>query len=172
MTVGNHMKRVKVYELQFARYYGLAINHNQRKGSAWDCEIPGTGEKIELKHDFMAAKTGNHFIEFRYSNTEGESWDDSGITLAQHQAQWWTVYYGTEPDVYSWYKPSDILNLIAELKPTIKGIRRNLYGNKGSVKCEGYIIPLTTMKTIEQKSPIEPAKLFTHSTKIQDDEVF
>jgi hypothetical protein len=166
MTVGAHIKRVKVYEVNFARYYGLELNHKQSKGSAWDCLIPGTDEKIEFKSDFMAAKTGNHFVEFRYSNCDGESWDESGITLAKDQAQWWVVYYGINPDEYCWYRPESLLALVESLKPPIKGIRRNLYGNKGSVKCEGYIIPLTEMLKIQVREPLPPARLE------QDEELF
>jgi hypothetical protein len=166
VTVGAHIKRVKVHEVTFARHYGLELNHNQRKGAAWDAKIPETEERIEFKSDFMASKTGNHFVEFRYSNSEGESWDESGITLAKDQATWWVVYYGLEHGIYCWYKPEDILALIETLKPKIKGIRRNLYGNSGSVRCEGYIIPLSEMKKIQRDEPVAPAQLET------DEELF
>lgn len=159
MTVNTNLKRIKVYENRFARYYGLIINHNQKKGSAWDCEIPNTQEKIELKHDFMAIKTGNHFVEFRYSNNDGVSWDESGITLAKDQAKWWVVYLGDESDEYMWFKTADIIELIKQLNPPVKGIRRSLYGNSGSVRCEGYIIPLKELKKIILPPPIEPARL-------------
>ena len=156
MTVGAHIKRVKVHENRFAEYYGLSINHKQRKGSAWDAMIPDTEEKIEFKCDFMGAKTGNHFVEFRYSNDEGNSWDDSGITLAAQQADYWVVYFGDEHDEYHWFDPKDILDYIAENKPEVKEIRRNLYGNSGKIRCEGWIIPLVELFELEIEAPIEP----------------
>jgi hypothetical protein len=159
VTVGNHIRRIKAYENQFARYYGLEVNHRQRKGAAWDCLIPSTKERIEFKSDFLSAKTGNHFVEFRYSADEGATWDDSGITLAKDQATWWVVYSGAEDNDYMWFKTSDIVSLIERLAPPVKGIRRNLYGNSGSVRCEGYIVPLAEIKKIMLPSPIEPANL-------------
>lgn len=158
-TVGNHIKRVKAYENAFARHYGLQINHKQSKGSAYDCIIPSTGERIEFKADLMGAKTGNHFVEFRYSRDEGKTWDQSGITLAKDQSQYWVVYFGDEPGVYSWFRPLDVLALVEQTNAQIKGIRRNLYGNSGSVRCEGFIVPIKDLKLIEIKSPIEPAEL-------------
>lgn len=158
MSVKNHIKRVKVYEKHFARYYGLNINHNQCKGTAWDCAIPNSEEKIEFKADFMAAKTGNHFVEFEYSSTEGDSWDESGITLAKVQSDYWAVYYGRYPEDYHWYRPGDIVGLISKLNSPVKGIRRNLYGNSGTVRCNGFIIPLEEMKKIEIDAPISPVE--------------
>ena len=149
------MKRVKVYENTFARHYGLKINEKQRKGSAWDCSIPTTGEKIELKADLMGGRTGNHFVEFRYSNCEGESWDESGLTLAAKQADYWVVYFG-EPDEYHWFKPKEVLQLIEDNDFPIKAIRRNLYGNSGKVRCEGWIIPKEVLKLIEIEPPVSP----------------
>ena len=159
MSVGAHIKRVKVHENRFARYYGLAINHKQRKGTAYDCIIPVTEEKIEFKADFMAAKTGNHFVEFRYSNSEGESWDDSGIILAAQQADYWVIYTGEEHDEYRWFDPKDILDFVERNKPPVKEIRRNLYGNSGKIRCEGWIIPLEELYSMELESPIEPVNV-------------
>lgn len=161
MTVGNHIKRMKVHENNFARYYGLQVNHEQSKGSAWDCVIPDSaekhgGKKIEMKFDFMAAKTGNHFVEFRYSNNDGESWDDSGITLAVEQSDYWAVYFGRHSEDYHWFYPQDVINLAEQLKADVRGIRRNLYGNSGSIRCEGYIIPLEELEKIEIEPPVEP----------------
>lgn len=157
-TVGGHIKRIKVYENNFARYYGLSINHNQRRGTAWDCMIPTTNEKIEFKSDFMAAKTGNHFVEFEYSNNNGEDWDESGISLALYQSDYWAVYYGRHPEDYHWYYPKDILALAEKLDATVKGIRRNLYGNSGSIRCNGYVIPLSEMDKIEIEPPVSPVQ--------------
>lgn len=159
MSVGSHIKRIKAWEKAFCRHYGLRNNHNQSKGAAWDACIPGTEERIEFKVDFMASKTGNHFVEFRYSSTEGMSWDESGITLAKDQATWWVVYLGNETDEYMWFKTTDVVELIKQLNPPVKGIRRNLYGNSGSVRCEGYIIPLKEMLKIILPPPVEPARL-------------
>lgn len=159
MTVGTHIKRVKVYENRFARYYGLTINQDQRKFSAWDCVIPDTNKRIEFKSDFMAAKTGNHFVEFRYSNNDGQSWDESGLTLAKDQAVYWVVYTGEEPDQYMWFLTSDLWELVSNGSFDIKGIRRNLYGNSGSIRCEGWIVPLSILKAIEIEAPIEPMNI-------------
>lgn len=156
MSVGAHMKRVKVHENRFAQYYGLEINHKQRKGTAYDCIVPSSGDKIEFKADLMGAKTGNHFVEFRYSNTEGESWDDSGITLAAEQAQWWVVYFGNEHDEYHWFDPKDIFKYVKEHDCEVKEIRRNLYGNSGKIRCEGWIIPVEDLLQLEQEAPVEP----------------
>lgn len=159
MGVGNHMKRVKVYENNFARYYGLSVNHNQSKGSAYDAEIPTTGERIEFKADLMGAKTGNHFVEFRYSNDEGKTWDDSGIVLAADQADYWVVYFGDEPDLYYWFDPMDILDYIETNSPEVREIRRNLYGNSGKIRCEGWVIPITELLPLTIDPPIEPVNV-------------
>lgn len=159
VSVGNHIKRIKVYENNFAKYYGLEINEDQKKGTAWDAIIPSTGEKIEFKSDFMAAKTGNHFVEFQYSNNEGEDWDESGISLALYQSDYWVVYYGRHPEDYHWYRPKDVLDLADSLDAAVKGIRRNLYGNSGSIRCEGYIIPLKNMEKIEIEPPVPSVEL-------------
>jgi hypothetical protein len=159
MGVGAHMKRVKVHENSFARYYGLSINHDQKKGTAWDCVIPTTGERIEFKADLMAAKTGNHFVEFRYSNDEGTTWDDSGIVLAAEQADYWVIFTGEEYDEYHWFDPADIIKYVEKNKPAVKEIRRNLYGNSGKIRCEGWIIPLEDLYQLEVEPPLEPVNL-------------
>ena len=158
MSVGAHIKRVKVHENNFARYYGLQINHDQKKGTAWDCIITDTEEKIEFKSDFMAQKTGNHFLEFRYSNNEGQTWDDSGLILAAEQADYWVVYFGDEHDSYHWFYPKDLLEYVGKVKPKVKAIRRNLYGNSGKIRCEGWVVPLEDLAQLEIDPPIEPAE--------------
>lgn len=156
MTVGAHIKRVKVHENRFAEYYGLTVNHDQKKGAAWDCEIPGSGERIEFKADFSGSKTGNHFVEFRYSNDHGETWDDSGIVLAKDQAEYWVVYLGVNHDSYYWFRPQDILKLIEQNNYKTVGIRRNLYGNRDSIRCEGWLVPLADLANIEIEAPLDP----------------
>jgi hypothetical protein len=158
MSVGSHIKRMKVHEHNFARYYGLSINHDQKKGSAWDCMIPTTGQKIEMKFDFMAAKTGNHFVEFEYSNNGGEDWDESGISLALYQSDYWAVYFGRHSEDYHWYYPQDVLDLAEKINAPVKGIRRNLYGNSGTIRCNGYVIPLAQMEKIEIEAPVPPVQ--------------
>ena len=159
MTVGIHMKQMQQHEDKFIKKYGLTRNNQQQVGSAWDAET-SDGERIEFKADISAAKTGNTFVECRYSRDGGATWRDSGIALAIEQSKWWVIQVGDSTD-YRWFLTADLQALIKLGNFVIKGIRKNINGNSEQIRCEGYIIPLETLKAYEKPAPVQKIFLDT-----------
>lgn len=67
---------------------GLGFDHDLRLGNEYESDLAivmkATGDKVEVKADFLAAKTGNVFVEF--SQPSGPS------GLATTKADWWAFY--------------------------------------------------------------------------------
>jgi len=109
----------------------------------------------------MAQRTGNAFIEMKYSNDSGETWRPSGYLLAKKQSDWWVTQVGVGED-YVWIKMKDLKFLIEEGPDyPSKSIRKGINGNSSYIRCTGVIVPLKELRAVATENPFErvvPAK--------------
>jgi hypothetical protein len=127
-------------EEQLAEQFNLIRNTEQKTGSAYDFTNKDNN-KIELKHDKRAAKTGNIFVEFRQSFDTGNTWRDSGITLACEQADFIWLILEEKPKTIYQIEPKILLDLAKTFPYKNSGIGVN--GNGRNIIASGYLLKVT-----------------------------
>lgn len=150
---GNHdlarvsFRKSALLENAIFQIFGITQNVKQHRGVAWDGHSRYFG-CVELKFDILAAKTGNLFVEFCQTNSEGKE-EPSGINLAKEQAQTWMVASPSPMSGYTYIyiiEVPKLLDLVENGKFLKKKTTKGVNGNGINHYAKGYIVPLPVLK--------------------------
>ena len=138
-TVSDFIDEEGANEHQLAKYMNWEYVNSQKKGSAYDFTSPD-GSKIEAKFDWDSVKTGNHYLEFAQTSDNKITWEPSGFSLSENQAQFWVVINENFIRIFQIEVLRDFIRKQRSTL-TIKETRSGINYNRTGQYSKAYIIP-------------------------------
>lgn len=145
MTVRINLARSAKEETAFSRQFNMDLHTTQRKGTGYDFTCKHTGRKYELKADYAAARTGNHFLEREQSNDGGATWVPSGFSLSLEQAYAYVVKIDLH---YFFVRCTDLAEMLRTTFFQPIRTRPGVNGNRAGVLARGSLIPLSKLREV------------------------